>query len=128
MQDEIDSALSVESGSSSLQKAFPRMYENEDGKVNEHPELTALKPPDAHKDLKAHPSSSFNINGDYNYFTYGWMREAEESPAKNWQLLGALCAIIAVCALLLICTKLVKFVQFFIAKKQYKRINVTIKP
>ena len=52
-------------------------------------------------------------------------KEAETTTA-NWLLLGSFAAIIAVLAYLIAGTKLVRFIQFFITRKHYKRLNFSI--
>lgn len=103
------------------------MNELAPGVPNVHADITALKPIDERVDLEEHPSQVININGQYNYFTYSWMVEADEASAKNYAALGGLSAIIAVCAYLTLGTKLVKFIQFFVTRKQYKRLDYAIK-
>ena len=46
--------------------------------------------------------------------------------AINYTLIGAYACIIAVCIYLLTGTRLVKFIQFFAIKQQYKNLKISI--
>lgn len=56
------------------------------------------------------------------------MQEAEPTSAMNIAAFMTLLAIVAAIGYLLAGTKLLKFIQFFITKKQYKRLNMNLKP
>ena len=103
-------------------RPFPMMYEigGPGGRPNPHPELTALKPIEERAKQEGHPSQVINIEGTYNYYTYSWMvpeGESETVTVENWAWLGAIAGLFAVLLLLVASTRLVKFLQFFLAKK-----------
>ena len=69
-----------------------------------------------------------DINEDFNYYRYSWMTEPEQVSTTNYMVLGTLAAIIAVIVYFIVGTKLVKFIQFFLTKKQYRKLSIKIKP
>lgn len=75
-----------------------------------------------------HPSKVIEATNQANYYKYGWMQEAEPTSAMNIAAFMTLLAIVAAIGYLLAGTKLLKFIQFFITKKQYKRLNMNLKP
>ena len=64
-----------------------------------------------------------NIEGSYNYYTYSWMQEDQEVTSLNWAWLGVFGGIFAVCFFLIACSKMLKFFQFFMAKRQYEKLD-----
>ena len=56
------------------------------------------------------------------------MKESEQVSTVNYVALGSLIVIIAACIYFIVGTKLVKFIQFFLTRKDYEKLNITIKP
>jgi hypothetical protein len=54
------------------------------------------------------------------------MQDPDQMSATNWAVLGSFAGVIAVLIYLFTGTKLVKFIQFFLTKKQYKRLKFSI--
>lgn len=98
------------------------------GALNPHPDLTVMRPSATSRSSQEghHPAEIVDLSSEVNYFTYPWMEEGGGLSAMNWVLLSTFAVIIAVCVYLLAGTKLVKFIQFFLAKKQYKRLEISI--
>ncbi len=109
-----------------LNRAFPLMIETESGELNKHPELTVLKPPDDRANQELHPSQIIEASSEANYYKYGWMEDAETTSPINYTAIGSIAALIAICTYLLAGTKLLKFIQFFLLKKQYKHLSLKI--
>ena len=109
-------------------KAFPLMNQMANGAPNPHPDLTVMKPAATSTGSYEghHPAEVADLSSEVNYYKYPWMDDGGELSAINWALLGTFAVIIAVCVYLLAGTKLVKFIQFFLAKKQYKRLKISI--
>ena len=85
-----------------------------------------LKPPDQRSEQELHPSQIIEASSQVNYYKYGWMANVEPTSALNYTALASLAALIAICVYLLVCTKLLRFIQFFLLQKQYKRLNLKI--
>ena len=75
-----------------------------------------------------HPSQAVDVESEYNYYQYSWMKDPEEVSTLNKVALASLAGLIAVCIVLLVATKLLRFIQFFIAKKQYAQIDISVVP
>lgn len=56
------------------------------------------------------------------------MQEAEPTSAMNISVFCTLIALVLLIGYLLTGTKLLKFIKFFLTKKQYKRLNISLKP
>ena len=56
------------------------------------------------------------------------MQEVESTSAMNIGAFTALFALIAATGYLLAGTKLLKFIQFFLTRKHYKRLNMRLMP
>ena len=56
------------------------------------------------------------------------MEDTESTSVLNYSALGSMAALIVICAYLLAGTKLLKFIQFFMLKKQYKHLEMRISP
>ena len=54
------------------------------------------------------------------------MRDPEGASAMKYGAMITFVAIIAVCVYLLVGTKLVRFIQFFLTKKHYKRLTIKV--
>ena len=54
------------------------------------------------------------------------MQDPEGASAMNYAAMITFVAIIAVCVYLLVGTKLVRFIQFFLTKKHYKRLTIKV--
>ena len=90
------------------------MHETANGVLNEHPDLTSMLPVQIRQENELHPSQVLDINKDFNYYTYGWMKDPESATASNYITFGSLLLIIAVVLYFITATKLVKFIQFFL--------------
>ena len=79
-------------------------------------------------DHEAHPSQIIEASSQYNYYKYGWMQEPEPTSAMNIAAFLTLLVLVAATGYLLAGTKLLKFIRFFLTKKQYKKLNISLKP
>ena len=86
-----------------------------------------LKPFSERAQQKTHPSQILDAAFQSNYYEYPWMQKAEATSAMNFAAFGALAALILVCAYLLAGTKLLKFIQFFLTQKHYKRLQMNVR-
>ena len=107
-------------------QAYPLMYETEEGEENQHPELSALKPVQERQVKEQHPSQVLDVNDNFNYYKYGWMKESEQASVSNYVAFGAIIGLSISCIYFFAGTKLLRFIQFFLLKKKYEKLNIKV--
>ena len=66
------------------------------------------------------------MNDGWHYYNYGWMSKTESPSVTNYVAIGTLAVVLVALVYLLAGTKLVKFIQFFLTKKNYKRLDIKV--
>ena len=107
-------------------QAFPLMYQTGDGSANEHPELTALKSIQEREHNEKHPSEVLDVNDDFNYYKYGWMKESSEANQENYAVFGTINGLSVAIVYFFAGTKLLRFLQFFLLKKKYEGLTFKV--
>ena len=107
-------------------EAFPVMTQTESGHVNQQAAFTALKPLEERAAIAKHPSQVLDPNLPDNFYRYGWVAPSDTVSATNYAVFGSFAAVIAASIYLVAGTKLVKFIQFFLTKRHYAHLTISV--